>query len=168
MRGTPSKLRVSRGADGAWELVHPRCALSRQEDLEEVREMIAADEHEIARDELRWLLSECHDFLEAHQLLGDLAMAANDVRLARGHYGYAYQLGLGAITRSGQVQLLPYRLPANQAFFVAGGGVAVCLIKMGQRRMARDVVERLLQLDASDPLQLREGLNYKPGGCGNG
>ncbi|HTQ37442.1 MAG TPA: hypothetical protein VMJ32_00340 [Pirellulales bacterium] len=150
------KLSVSQEPDESWKLVHPGCARARQDDLEEAQKMIAAGETEIAQYELRWLLSECHNFLAAHKLLGDLALAAGDVRLARGHYGYAYQLGLGAIQRGGQIKCLPYRHEANQVFFEAGRGVAVCLIKMGQRRMAREVKERLLQLDASDPLQLRE------------
>ncbi len=101
-------------------LVHPRCAKARQDDLEEVEEMIAASETEIARDELRWLISECHNFLAAHTLLGDLAMAENDVRLARGHFGYAYQIGLKAIDAAGHVKPLPSRHAANRAFFAAG------------------------------------------------
>src|SRR5262245_53817937 len=98
-KGKPS-IRVRRVEEGAWELVHPRCAQARAEDIEEVHKMIAAGETEIARDELRWLLDECHDFIEAHTLLGDLALAENDLKLARGHYGYAYQLGLKAIERT--------------------------------------------------------------------
>jgi tetratricopeptide (TPR) repeat protein len=154
-----SSLKVAKTADGTWELVHPRCALARRDDLDEVQQMLAAGENEIAQDELRWLLSDCHDFVDAHKLLGDLALAANDVRLARGHYGYAYQLCLAALPGAGQTPSLPFRHAANQAFFEAGRGAALCLMKMGQRRMAREVIDRLLQLDSSDPLQLRAGLN---------
>jgi hypothetical protein len=162
-----SKLSVSPAADGSWELVHPRCAQARSDDIAEVQEIIAAGEHEIAQDELRWLLSECHDFLAAHKLLGDLAWEAGDVRLARGHFGYAYQLGLGAVDRASQVKSLPYRHAANQAFFEAGRGVMMCLLKMGQRRTAQQVTQRLLQLDSGDPLRLRDLMNAPRGGCGN-
>ena len=51
----------------------------------------------MAIDELRWLLEVCRDMIEAHFLLGKLAVEAeHDVPLARGHFGYAYQLGVKA------------------------------------------------------------------------
>jgi hypothetical protein len=149
-------IQVEQMADGSWHLVHPRCALARQEDIEEVEAMIAAGEVEIARDELRWLLGECHDFLAAHKLLGDLALTDGDVRLARGHYGYAYQLGIQAIDHTGEVKSLPYAQAANQVFFQAGRGLVTCLQKMNKHGMARDVISRLVQLDAGDPLGLKE------------
>jgi hypothetical protein len=157
------KLRVAQTADGCWEFVHPRCALKRQEDIEEVDQMIAAGEAEIARDELRWLLAECHDFLVAHKLLGDLALAASDFRLARGHYGYAFQIGIKAIDSAQAAKSFPYGRSANQAFFQSGRGLAICLSKLGKQRLARDVIAKLLQLDASDALGLRELLNDQRG-----
>lgn len=117
--------------------------------------MIAAGEKEIARDELRWLLADCRDFLAAHKLLGDLALAENDVRLARGHYGYAYQIGLQAVERS-EAKLLLYSRAANQSFFDAGKGLVQCLWKLDKRKLARDVLHRLVELDPSDPLNLRK------------
>ena len=150
------KLEVVQVADGSWELIHPRCARARQEDIHEVEQLISAGETEIAQDELRWLLSECHDFLTAHKLLGDLALAAGDLRLARGHYGYAYQLGIQAIDRAGKVDLLPSERTANSVFFAAGDGLARCLMKLGKRGLANDVVERLTKLDPRDRLQTRE------------
>ena len=149
-----SRLAVSRAEDGSLELRHPRCARARAEDLQEVSQMIAAGENEIATDELRWLLADCHDFLAAHKLLGDLAIADNDIRLARGHFGYAYQIGLQAIEQAG-VKLLPFARPANQPFFEAGKGLAGCLLKLGQRGLAREVIRRLLELDPSDPSNVR-------------
>jgi len=135
--------------------VHPRCATARREDIEEVRKMTTAGETEIARDELRWLLDECHDFIEAHALLGDLALAENDFKLARGHYGYAYQLGLRAIEQTKEVTCLPASAASNQPFFHAGQGLVRCLAKMGNRGLAQDIAKRLLQLDPTDPLGLR-------------
>ena len=151
-----NRLRLIQTADGSWQLVHPGCALARQEDLVEVEQMIDAGEVEIAQDELRWLLAECRDFISAHKLLGDLAVAENDFRLARGHYGYAYQIVIKAIDSAGQAKALPYRHEANQTFFQAGRGLANCLNKLGKQRVAHDVISRLLQLDPSDPLRLGE------------
>src|SRR4051812_10256221 len=83
---------VVRLDDGTWEFKEPRCAKARREDMEEVQQMIDAGEVEIALDELRWLLNGCQDFMAAHRTLGDLAVETGDLRLARGHYGYAYQI----------------------------------------------------------------------------
>ena len=59
--------------------------------------MMEAGEVDIAIDELRWLLSGCSDFIEAHRLLGELALAENDLPLARAHFGYAYSLYVSSI-----------------------------------------------------------------------
>jgi hypothetical protein len=158
-----AKLSLAQSAGSDWVLVHPRCARQRREDLEEVEQMIAGGEQEIARDELRWLLDECHDFLAAHKILGDLALAEGDYRLARGHYGYAYQLGIQAIDANGGAKRLSYAEPANQAFFQAGRGLLLCLTKLNKRGPARDVTNRLLQFDAGDPLGLRR---LSDSGCG--
>jgi len=139
----------------AWELVHPRCARERADDLEEVQMMLAEGETEIAVDELRWLISGCSDFVQAHGLLGLLALSEHrDYRLARGHFGYAYQLGIKALQRAGMPAPLPYRLPANQPFFEAGKGLALCLKELGRAQMAREVLDQLLQLDPGDALAL--------------
>jgi hypothetical protein len=149
-------LRVRRRPnERAWELVHPRCALERREDLEEVAAMLAAGEVEIAIDELRWLLDGCSDFVAAHHLLGEQAMADGDLRLARGHFGYAYEIGLSAIPPRGLDAPLPYRLPANQAFLESAKGLAWCLAQLGKRRLGRRVVEQLLLLDPTDPLNVQ-------------
>src|SRR6185312_13203117 len=127
-----SSVRLRRVAgDDAWELVHPRCARDRAEDLEEVEKMIAAGEVEVAIDELRWLLGGCSDFIDAHKLLGELALADHDVPLARGHFGYAYRIGQLAIERAKPTGAVPYRLAANRSFFEAGKGLAWCLAQLG-------------------------------------
>jgi tetratricopeptide (TPR) repeat protein len=155
-RSGARNLEVAHAGDGIWEFIHPRCATKRQDDIEEVEKMIAAGETEIALDELRWLLSECRDFLAAHKLLGDLALAAGDFRLARGHYGYAYQLGIAAIDRAGTIDALPSDLAANQVFFAAGQGLVDCLTKLGKRRLAQEVAARLLKLDQRDLLKIKQ------------
>lgn len=149
-------LRVRRRPnERAWELVHPRCALERREDLEEVEAMLAAGETEIAVDELRWLLDGCGDFVAAHRLLGEQALADGDVRLARGHFGYAYEIGLSAMPQRGLDAPLPYRLPANRAFLESAKGLAWCLGQLGKRRLGRSVVEQLLKCDPTDPLGVK-------------
>lgn len=156
-RGRPaSTLAVRRAAGGnGWVLVHPRCVRDRAEDLEEVYEMIRAGEREIAVDELRWLLDGCSEFLEAHQLLGELAIDLdNDLSLARAHFGVAYQLGEKALRKAGNPRPLPYREPANQSFFLCGRQLAACLASLGEPAKAKSVLAFLLDCDPSDPLGL--------------
>jgi len=136
-------------------LVHPRCARDRGEDLEEVELMIEAGESDVALDELRWLLSGCAEFIAAHVLLGDLARNANDLPLARGHYGAGYQLGLQTLRRAKMPKPLLYSQPANRPFFEAGLGLVWSLEKLGKPKMADEVAATLLELDPSDPLQSR-------------
>jgi hypothetical protein len=155
---TTASVQARPAGEGTWELVHPRCARSRAEDMEEVEQMIEAGELEIARDELLWLLQDCHDFIDGHAKLGEIAMMENDLRLARGHFGYAYQIGLKAMDASGRSNRFPYSLAANQTFHEAGKGLVHCLVQMGKRGMARDVAKRLLELDPCDPLKVRDVL----------
>lgn len=122
--------------------------------------MIEAGELEVAVDELRWVLSGCSEFIEAHCLLGELALEmGGDVPLARGHFGTAYQLGTRTLKRGKCAGPLPFNQPANQAFFRAGQGLTWCLDKLGKSEMANEVVKKLLSLDASDPLGLRAMLD---------
>lgn len=135
-----------------WSLVHPRAARDRAEDLEEVRLMIEAGELEIAADELRWLLSGCAQFIEAHALAGEIALElSNDVPLARGHFGYAYQLGLRALQRAGVEGPLPASHPANLGWHQAARGLAFCLETLGERRMADEVAGAVQAADPADP-----------------
>ena len=133
--------------------------------MEEVHAMIAADELEIAIDELRYLVGGCSEFIEAHCLLGELALATGgDVRLARGHFGAAYQLGLQALRRAGMPGPLPYAQPANKPLFEAGRGLAWCLAKLNLQPMACEVVDTLVKLDPSNPLELRAMLDQLQSG----
>jgi hypothetical protein len=151
-------------SEQGWELVHPRCALERAEDIEEVDQMVELGEAEIAIDELRWLLAGCSDFIAAHARLGELAMAENDLALARGHFGQAYRAGEQAMRRAGSAGPLPFRLPANQEFHSAGKGLIACLLAVGKREMAEQVVDQLSRLDPSDPLGVRELLDPRAPG----
>jgi hypothetical protein len=156
-----NRVEVRRSTDGrSWMLVHPRCARDRAEDLEEVEAMVEAREFDIATDELRWLISGCPEFIAAHRLLGDLALAAgNDVPLARGHYGAGYQVGLNTLRRAKMPAPLQFSQRANQPFFHAGRGLAWCLEKLGKSQMGEEVAATLVRLDPADPLKLRAMLD---------
>ena len=160
--GNASSVQVRKVGEDSWELVHPRCAMDRHDDLEEVRKMIEADEIDVARDELRWLLNGCSDNIAAHQLLGEIALLDHDLPLARGHFGYAYQIGTKAIGSSGVSAKLPYRLLGNQTFFQASKGLIYCLKELGKLEMAGEVIQRLLAFDPSDPLAMRSLLPVDP------
>jgi hypothetical protein len=141
---------------GAWVLVHPPCARELAEDLEEVREIIAAGEFEVALDELRWLAGTCSDAMEVHQRLGELAVEmGNDLQLARGHFGYAYQLGYRAWVAAGRPAPLPSSQPANVPLHESARGLAWCLEKLGKSSMTDEVVATMMAWDASDPLEVR-------------
>lgn len=155
-RRRPTALRVRRKpGEKDWELVHPRCALERTEDLEEVRLMLDAGEIDLAIDELRWLLDGCGDFVAAHRTLAELALDDGDLRLARGHFGYAYEIAASAFPPRGLDAPLPYRFPANRPFLEAAKGLAWCLHELGKKQLATRVLERLLMCDPEDPLNVR-------------
>lgn len=147
---------MRRTTDGrSWVLVHPRCAVEQTEDLEEVRLMMDAGERDVALDELRWLLADCAENIGSHVMLGELAAEAGDWPLARAHYGAGYQLGLQTLRRAKLPKPLVYSQPANQTFFEAGRGLIASLEKLGKGAMANEVLTTLLELDPSDPLELR-------------
>ncbi|MFM7136252.1 MAG: hypothetical protein ACKO1M_04160 [Planctomycetota bacterium] len=140
----------------AWEIVQPRCARRRRDDIAEVEEMIAGGEPEIARDELVWLLSECPDFLEAHVHLGLIALEEGDAKLARGHFGRAYELCLRALEAAGNPRPLPHAIAGNQPFFEAAKGLVHCLLKTGRRPLAANVCRLVGPLDPADPLGIQK------------
>lgn len=146
-------------AGGAvWEIVQPRCARRRREDMEEVEAMLAAGETEIARDEIVWLLSECPDFLEGHVHLGAIALEDGDKKLARGHFGRAYELCLRAIEAAGNPppKPLPHALLGNHPFYEAAKGLVHCLLETGRKKVAIDVCRRIAPLDPADPLGIQK------------
>jgi len=154
----PEKLKVVRRdspAGAAWELVHPRCARRRREDIEQVEAMVEEGETEVARDELVWLLSECPDFLDAHVHLGLIALEEDDPKLARGHFGRAYELCLRALEAAGDPRPLPYELPGNRPFYEAAKGLVHALVSTGRGRVAADVCRRIAPLDPADPLSIQ-------------
>lgn len=143
-------LRLRQVDGGRFALLSPPCALERAEDLVEVREMIGGGELEIARDELLYLVADCRAFLEAHTLLGELALEEGEIALARGHFGFAYEVGLDSLPPGFQGQL-PAKSGCNAAFLFAGRGLARCLIARGNADEARRVLKQLLCFDSHQP-----------------
>ena len=146
--------RVSGGgpAEAVFELVFPSCVDRRAADMREVHSMLEAGEIDVAVEELRWLLDGCSALLEAHKLLGQIALDTGDVALARGHFGRAWEIGMKALPEGRRTMLLPHAREANRGFLEAGSGLAHCLRALGEDKLAHDVTERLLALDPSDPL----------------
>ncbi|MBI3862112.1 MAG: hypothetical protein HY290_09480 [Planctomycetia bacterium] len=142
-----ARLKLFRLDGNRFAFQAPICARDRKEDLDEVQQMIAAGELEIARDELLYLVADCRAFLEAHNLLGELALEENDIPLSQGHFGFAYEIGLDSLP-PGFRGILPANRDYNGAFFLAGRGLARCLIARGQRDKGREV---LVQLSKFDP-----------------
>lgn len=142
-----ARLQLKRMDGNRFAFQMPICARDRAEDLDEVRQMIAGGELEIARDELLYLVSDCRAFLDAHNLLGELALEENDIPLSQGHFGFAYEIGLDSLP-PGFRGILPANRDYNRAFFLSGRGLARCLIARGQRDKGREV---LVQLSKFDP-----------------
>jgi len=117
--------------------------------------MVEAGETEIAHDELVWLLSECPDFLAAHVQLGLIALEDDDAKLARGHFGRAYELALRTLDAAGGPQPLPYELDDNKPFFQAAKGLVHSLMELGRKQAAKEVCQRIAPLDPSDPLGIQ-------------
>lgn len=148
----PSGVKSRRRPDGLWELVHPEMVLEMADDLAEVQSMIAAGEIDVAVDELRWLVEECRDAIEAHYLLGEIAFEERDFRLARGHFGYACELGWTALPAGGVGGKLSYTLPGNKHLLQSAKGAAYCLRELGKPKTALLVLKELISWDATDPL----------------
>lgn len=127
--------------------------------------MLEAGEFDVARDECLWLLQGCSDCMEAHYLLGEIALGDNDFPLARGHFGYAFQLGNKAVQRTRGASPVPYRLAANKIFHESGKALVYCLLQLGKPEMAKEVIDALLWADPDDPLAVRE-LAAGGGSCG--
>ncbi len=136
-----------------WVLVHPRSVRERAEDLEEVETMLEADEIDIARDELRYLLQDCPNHMTVHFMLGDIALAEKDIKLARGHYGYAYEIGHKALKREKFPKPFLQSEPANEIFFESGKQLAWCLKLLEKNDlMRRDRVPAELRSERSAPI----------------
>lgn len=123
-RGAIGLSKLPEGDD--YELVHPRCVLQRRGDYEDGMELWRAGDPDGAREALRYALEGCGDNLWVHVALGRIALEADrDAQLARGHFGYAFELVERALPRNFRGRL-PRQLPGNRIFFDAAEGLASC------------------------------------------
>lgn len=143
-------LSLKRLSKNEWAFVAPDCAVERQMDLEDARDMRQKQEEEIARDELLYLVADCHGFMAAHNELGELALEHNDVKLARGHFGFSYENGLKSLP-PGFSGRLPADQGYNEPFFDAGRGLARCLVALGRIEEGEKLLKKLLQFDPDEP-----------------
>ena len=98
LRATPIGLKRLGGNE--FELTHPKCVDEMELDYAEGIEIWEAGDPEGARDALRYALGGCGDNLWVHVALGKIALEAfNDPELARGHFGYAFELANRALPR---------------------------------------------------------------------
>lgn len=147
-------VKVKQQKSGIWTFVQPRCVRERELDLEDVEAMLDAEEVEIARDELRWLLEGCPDNIAIHYWLGDLALREEDVKLARGHYGYAYEIGHRALRREHFPAPLPVDREENEIWYAAAKQLAWCLKLLEKKDLLLEVVKFVRHCDPQNTLQL--------------
>ena len=137
-RGSPSPKRrtgglgVSRLGGNDFELTHPRCVREMELDYEEGIELWKAGAPEDARDALRYALQGCGDNLWVHVALGQIALKDfNDPTLARGHFGYGFELAERALGPTFRGRL-PRHRPANRPYYEAIDGLIACYVALGQ------------------------------------
>lgn len=111
--------------------------------------MRLAAEGEIARDELLYLVADCRGFLEAYLQLAELALEEEDIGLAKGHFGFAYETGIEALPPHFR-GTLPVKEGYNRHFYAAGRGLARCLVAKHEMTKAREVLEQLLRFDPAE------------------
>jgi hypothetical protein len=95
-------------------------------------ELWRAGDPEAARDALRYALQGCGDNLWAHVALGRIALEEfGDPALARGHFGYAFELARRAIPPGFRGRIPPDR-PRNRPFYEAVEGLAAAYDALGK------------------------------------
>jgi hypothetical protein len=135
----PSSIGLARVGGEDFELVHPRGVKEMELDYEEGMELWKAGDPESARDALRYALAACHDNLWIHTALGRIALEEfHDPSLARGHFGYAVELGRKALPPNFGGRLSPDRA-ANRPFLEAIEGLLRCLEALGRPEDVRQL-----------------------------
>lgn len=141
-RGGASKrggLGLKRLGGDEFVLVHPKCVREMELDYEEGIELRKAGDPEAARDALRFALQGCGDNLWVHVALGKIALEDfKDPTLARGHFGYAYELVEKAIPRDFAGKL-PREHPANRPVYDAIEGLVACYEALGDAPLAQEL-----------------------------
>ncbi len=125
----PIRLRPVGGDD--FELDHPPCVHESELDFQEGIELWKAGDPESARDALRFALSACRDNIWTHVALGQIALAEfHDPALARGHFGYAFDLAYRALP-PGFKGRMPRERHNNRPFFDAIDGLVKSMEGLG-------------------------------------
>jgi tetratricopeptide (TPR) repeat protein len=136
------------GAD--FELAHPRCVAEMELDYEEGIALWREGDVESARDALRFALQGCGDNLWVHVALGRIALQEfKDPTLARGHFGYAFELAQRALP-TGFSGRLPRQRLANRPFYEAIDGLAECYEALGNRAEADGLRQLASRLSGGD------------------
>jgi hypothetical protein len=126
-------IRVRRIGGEDFEFIHPHGVLEAELDYEEGIELWKAGDPESARDALRYALSAYHDNIWIHVALGQIALVEfHDPALARGHFGYAFELANRALPQ-GFKGRLPRERPNNRPFYEAIDGLIQSLEALGRR-----------------------------------
>lgn len=163
-------LGLRRLAGNEYELVHPRGVRAMELDFQEGLELRKAGDPEAARDALRYALRGCGDNLWVHVALGQIALEDfKDPALARGHFGYAFELAERALPR-GFTGRLPSHSQANRPLYDAMAGLAYCYEALGRPADAAELRARASRWSSSAPRpdrpaqhERREG-SERPGG----
>lgn len=135
----PGALGLRKLPSGDHALVHPPCIEERLEDYREGLEVWEAGEPEEAREILRYALEGCGDNLWIHVALGRIALESDrNPLLARGHFGYAFELARQTIP-PGFGGRLPRNEPDNQPLYDAIAGLTEALEHLGQEGEAREL-----------------------------
>lgn len=119
-------LHLRRVGGNDFELIHPRCVAEMELDYAEGIELWQHGDPESARDALRYALQGCGDNIWVHVALGRIALEEfNDPKLARGHFGYAFELAHKAFPPDFNGRL-PSGRDVNRPYFEAIDGLATC------------------------------------------
>lgn len=123
-------------------LVHPKCVREMELDFEEGIELRKAGDPEAARDALRFALQGCGDNLWVHVALGRIALDDfGDPSLARGHFGYAFELAERALP-GGFDGRIPREHPSNRPLHDAVDGLIACHEALGAADLADELKKR--------------------------
>lgn len=142
----PGSISLAAIGGNRFEVKHPSCVRETELDYEDGMDLWQAGDPEGARDALRYALSACRDNLWIHTALGRIALEEfRDPTLARGHFGYAVELGRRALPPQ-FAGVLPVDRPNNRPFYDALDGLIRSLEALGQggeARALRTLKERL-------------------------
>ncbi len=144
--GGRGPIRVKRIAGENFELAQPQGVLDAELDFEEGIELWKAGDAESARDALRYALSAYHDNIYIHVALGQIALDEfHDPALARGHFGYAFELAHRALP-PGFSGRLPRDRRGNRPFYEAIDGLIKCYKALGKSAEAASLEALLVRL----------------------